>query len=223
MNFLDYCNKDRKPMQTEPQQTRRAPLRKPAVPQARRTVSESRDILAESQEMIDTLQEKIQQVFYRFGMAGLERLDEAIIQTCQDMMYPEGVPESRRTSRTAAPARAVAPARSVARPAAKPKSRLQSIEEIAAAALMGMQPTAPAKPAPAVQQTAPAAPVHKPIPVQEQGVSAAPDNSGRAFNPLTDMAPSQDTTSDFMSQFEGEKLTPEELAIMQQGLAQEMH
>lgn len=203
-------------MQTNPAAIRRVPPKKPAPQPKRPPMTESSDILAESQEMIATLQEKIQQVFYRFGMAGLERLDEAIIDTCQQMMYPDGVPQSTRR----APAKAA-----LAKPAARPQPqqqqprRPQTATEIAAAALRSMPPMyEEVKTAPAAKQPE--------QPEQPTLETAAPmpamDSSRRAFNPLTDMAPPKaPTQTDFMAQFAGERLSEEELAILQQGLAQE--
>lgn len=102
MNFRDFVKKD-KPMEQKPstadlrklsdaaiRNARRVQPKKPAVKP--KTANESTDIMTESQNMIAVLQEKVEQVFYRFGMVGLEHLDECMINTIQDLM------EGRTTS-----------------------------------------------------------------------------------------------------------------------------
>lgn len=200
MDFGEFCNKERRQKQVAPAQIKKRPVKQMVQPQRRPAIA-SHDILAESEEMIGLLQEKIQQVFYRFGMAGLERLDEAIVETCQQMLYPDGnVPTRKATKQAARPVAA-------RRTAPQPKKPM-SVLDVAGAALTQMEEQD--------QRSAP------------RGVNAqqakdtnvvAMDESGRAFNPLTDMAPLAE--SDVMSQFEGEQLNPEEMAIIQQGLSNE--
>ena len=49
-----------------------------------------RDYNVSSLAEAEALQEKIEQIFYRFGLAGLERLDEAIINCVENMLHPDG-------------------------------------------------------------------------------------------------------------------------------------
>lgn len=71
MNNMSYKKVTRPAMQMAPQ---------------RRKQVEQCDIYAESQTMLDTLNEKLQQILYRFGMRGLEQVDQAIIDVCESMM-----------------------------------------------------------------------------------------------------------------------------------------
>lgn len=99
--------------------------------QRRRRV-EQRDAYAESQEMLETLNEKLQQVLYRFGMAGLEQVDRAIIETCREMMNP-GQSQPRTTKKRSAVSETSAPQR-------QQQQQPASFIDIAAAAVQKMPP-----------------------------------------------------------------------------------
>lgn len=165
-----------------------------------RQLGESNTILAESEEMLYNLQEKLQQVFYRFGMAGLERIDEAIIRTCKELMNP-GAYRQDESYDEPAPRRApvkMRPKQQVKRPA--------TAEEIAAAALRGMEPLNP--------NTA--------ADVSEANDAASIPTQTSENNPyLAALSTPTSAPADYMEQFKDANLSPEELATIEEGLAQE--
>lgn len=146
MNFREFVKKD-KPMEQKPTTAELRKMSDNAIRNARRItpknppktkpVSESADIMTESQNMISVLQEKVEQVFYRFGMVGLEHLDECMINTIQDLM--EG-----RTTNTNQPTatRRVTPKKPkvVKQPAQQKVTSTDDILAVAAAGLQSMGP-----------------------------------------------------------------------------------
>lgn len=138
-SFRDFCKRttiserEEPEMIEKPQNIRRVVEKRRANRMPRR----EEDVITESENMIATLQEKIEQVFYRFGLAGLERVDGAIINCVNEMLNPDGVTESVRPSRKTS-ARQSAKAES--KPAAK---KPMTVREIAAAALRDLPPMDP--------------------------------------------------------------------------------
>lgn len=182
----------------KPQITRRV-----TVP--RRQPPRERNVLAESENMISVLQEKIEQVFYQFGLAGLQRIDGAIIDCVNEMLDPETAPV-RGPSR-AAVNQTVRQAGGRPQPAAAPaRKKPMTAIEIAAAALRDLPPmhemeTPPVKPA----EQAPAAP-------------AAPATRPAAHVPPPPPSP-EPAEYDPMAALANEKLSPEEMALLQKELA----
>ena len=182
----------------KPQITRRV-----TVP--RRQPPRERNVLAESENMISVLQEKIEQVFYQFGLAGLQRIDGAIIDCVNEMLDPETAPV-RGPSR-AAVNQTVRQAGGRPQPAAAPaRKKPMTALEIAAAALRDLPPmhqidTPPAQPA----EQAPAAP-------------AAPAPRPAAHVPPPPPPP-EPAEYDPMAALANEKLSPEEMALLQKELA----
>lgn len=179
----------------KPQITRRV-----TVP--RRQPPRERNVLAESENMISVLQEKIEQVFYQFGLAGLQRIDGAIIDCVNEMLDPETAPV-RGPSR-AAVNQTVRQAGGRPQPAAPARKKPMTAIEIAAAALRDLPPmhemeSAPVKPA----EQAPAAP-------------AAPAPRPAAHVPPPPPEPAE---YDPMAALANEKLSPEEMALLQKELA----
>jgi len=183
----------------KPQITRRV-----SVP--RRQPPRERNVLAESENMISVLQEKIEQVFYQFGLAGLQRIDGAIIDCVNEMLDPETAPV-RGPSR-AAVNQTVRQAGGRPQPAAPARKKPMTAIEIAAAALRDLPPmheidSAPAKPA----EQAPAAP-------------AAPTSAPRpAAHVPPPPPPPEPAEYDPMAALANEKLSPEEMALLQKELA----
>ena len=139
-SFRDFCNKKTNPgiIEDEPPMIHKQNIRQ--VSEKRRPVRFAKadeDVITESENMIATLQEKIEQVFYRFGLAGLERVDGAIINCVNEMLHPDGVTESVRPSRKTSARQS---ARAESKPAAK---KPMTVREIAAAALRDMPPMDP--------------------------------------------------------------------------------
>jgi len=145
MSFRDFVNdsrfKQEPPKKEEPTMDRLPPRKvtrqvTQMSPQRRRQV-EQRDAYTESQEMLETLNEKLKQVLYRFGMSGLEQVDQAIIETCRNMMnggglYQPARPSKRKPGLTES---VVQQTRQQAAPARRP-----SFIDIAAAAVSQMAP-----------------------------------------------------------------------------------
>lgn len=180
----------------KPQITRRV-----TVP--RRQPPRERNVLAESENMISVLQEKIEQVFYQFGLAGLQRIDGAIIDCVNEMLDPETAPV-RGPSR-AAVNQTVRQAGGRPQPAAPARKKPMTAIEIAAAALRDLPPmhemeTPPVKP---VEQ-APAAPA-APAPRPAAHVPPPPPPEPAEYDPMAALA--------------NEKLSPEEMALLQKELA----
>lgn len=184
---------------TVPQAIRRIPPKRPP-----RTPKRETDVLTEAENTIATLQEKIEQIFYRFGLAGLERLDEAIINCVENMLHPDAeVNEGLRPSASAVN-RTVGRKSTVAAPQRqaqqkKPRTAL----EIAAAALRELPPMDP---------------------LHEEAVAAAPQPSIQktetygAPPPRPAPPPPRYEQVDPMAALEGEQLNAEERAMLQQAL-----
>ena len=180
-----------------PQSIRRIPPKRPPRMPKRET-----DVLTEAENTIATLQEKIEQIFYRFGLAGLERLDEAIIDCVENMLHPDAeVNEGLRPS-AAAVNRTVgrkATAAAPQRPAQQKKPR--TALEIAAAALREMPPMDPN---------------------HEETVTTAAQPSVQKVEtygaPVSRPAPPSYEQVDPMTALEGEQLNAEERAMLQQAL-----
>lgn len=179
----------------KPQITRRV-----TVP--RRQPPRERNVLAESENMISVLQEKIEQVFYQFGLAGLQRIDGAIIDCVNEMLDPETAPV-RGPSR-AAVNQTVRQAGGRTQTAAAPaRKKPMTALEIAAAALRDLPPmhqidTPPAQPA----EQAPAAPA---APAPRPAAHVPPPPEPAEYDPTAALA--------------NEKLSPEEMALLQKELA----
>ena len=216
MSFRDFVNEnggiskrrpvappviqEQKTMIDRPEGIRRqTPVRRPRpVPKA-----PEEDVITESDNMIETLQEKIVQVFYRFGLAGLNRVDDAIIECVNQMLHPEGTVAESTTQRPAARKQSTATAGSAKKPAAK---RPMTVAEIAAAALRDLPP----------MNGDQAATVAKKAPTQSQVTMPR----GAAAQNETYGAP-EPTYEDPMAALAEEKLNPEEMAMLQQQLAEE--
>jgi len=141
MSFRDFINKDRlppEPPKREEPTMERIPPRKVTrqvtqmSPQRRRQV-ELRDAQAESEELLEALNEKLRGVLYRFGMAGLEKIDRAIVETCREMINPGYEP--RRSKKPVGLTESVMPQRQQQQPRRQP-----SFIDIAAAAVKDMGP-----------------------------------------------------------------------------------
>lgn len=105
------------------------------MPSQRRKQVEQCDMYAESQTMLETLNEKLQQILYRFGMRGLEQVDQAIIEACESMMEDDGNSQSTRTSKRKSGMSETTSKR--LRHVSKPATR-QSFIDVAAAAVSQM-------------------------------------------------------------------------------------
>lgn len=104
ISFHDFVNKNKKP------ETRQAnkvvhketrPMNERKIIRQRPAVEKHNDYAAEADMMIENLKQKIDAVFYRFGVSGLERLDEVFCETLNEMINPSPVKkpivkESRR-------------------------------------------------------------------------------------------------------------------------------
>lgn len=141
MSFRDFINKDRlppEPPKREEPTMNRIPPRKVTrqvtqmSPQRRRQV-ELCDAQAESEELLEALNEKLRGVLYRFGMAGLEKIDRAIVETCREMINPGYEP--RKTKKSVGLTESVMPQRQQQQPRRQP-----SFIDIAAAAVKDMGP-----------------------------------------------------------------------------------
>jgi hypothetical protein len=138
-SFRDFCKRTTISEQEEPEMIEKPQTIRRVVEKRRanRMPRREEDVITESENMIATLQEKIEQVFYRFGLAGLERVDGAIINCVNEMLNPDGVTESVRPSRKTSARQS---ARAESKPAAK---KPMTVREIAAAALRDMPPMDP--------------------------------------------------------------------------------
>ena len=138
-SFRDFCKRTTISEQEEPEMIEKPQTIRRVVEKRRanRTPRREEDVITESENMIATLQEKIEQVFYRFGLAGLERVDGAIINCVNEMLNPDGVTESVRPSRKTSTRQST---RTESKPAAK---KPMTVREIAAAALRDMPPMDP--------------------------------------------------------------------------------
>lgn len=141
MSFRDFINKDRlppEPPKREEPTMNRIPPRKVTrqvtqmSPQRRRQVDLC-DAQAESEELLEALNEKLRGVLYRFGMAGLEKIDRAIVETCREMINPGYEP--RKTKKSVGLTESVMPQRQQQQPRRQP-----SFIDIAAAAVKDMDP-----------------------------------------------------------------------------------
>lgn len=133
-SFRDFCNKTTIKEQEEPEMIEKPQNIRRVVERRRpnRMPRREEDVITESENMIATLQEKIEQVFYRFGLAGLERVDGAIINCVNEMLNPDGVTESRTSRKTSVKQQTTAVK-------AGPKKPM-TVREIAAAALRDLEP-----------------------------------------------------------------------------------
>lgn len=212
-SFKDFVNNGKAPtikeeppmiqrpnVQSNPQAIRRIPPKRPPRLPKRET-----DVLTEAENTIATLQEKIEQIFYRFGLAGLERLDEAIINCVENMLHPdEGVNEGLRPS-AAAVSRTVgrkATAAAPQRPAQQKKPR--TALEIAAAALRELPPMDPNH--------------EEPTAAPQPSVQRAETYGAPAPRPAPPPPPPRYEQVDPMTALEGEQLNAEERAMLQQAL-----
>lgn len=153
-SFRDFCKRTTIEEQEEPEMIEKPQNIRRVVQNRRpnRMPRREEDVITESENMIATLQEKIEQVFYRFGLAGLERVDGAIINCVNEMLNPEGVTESTKPSRKASTRQQTARAEST-KPAVK---KPMTVREIAAAALRDLPPmdlTHEAETAPVTERT----------------------------------------------------------------------
>lgn len=215
-SFRDFANENEKlsklvrnaPSAPRIEQEKPQMIQKPQITRRvtvpRRQPPRERNVLAESENMISVLQEKIEQVFYQFGLAGLQRIDGAIIDCVNEMLDPETAPV-RGPSR-AAVNQTVRQAGGRPQPAAPARKKPMTALEIAAAALRDLPPmhqidTPPAQPA----EQAPAAP-------------AAPAPRPAAHVPPPPPPP-EPAEYDPMAALANEKLSPEEMALLQKELA----
>jgi len=216
-SFKDFVNNGKAPtIKEEPPMIQRPNVQSNrAVPQSIRRIPPKRpprlpkretDVLTEAENTIATLQEKIEQIFYRFGLAGLERLDEAIINCVENMLHPDGeVNEGLRPS-AAAINRTVgrkATAAAPQRPAQQKKPR--TALEIAAAALRELPPMDPNH-----EETVAAAP--------QPSVQKAETYGAPAPRQAPPPPPPRYEQVDPMAALEGEQLNAEERAMLQQAL-----
>lgn len=105
-SFRDFINTAKHPVKQQP--TVKTESKNPVQQTVKtKTVKEEtmeNDAFNEAQTYIKNLKKKIDTVFYRFGMSGLERIDEAIIGTLNEMLHPENkkpIKESQRNHKTA--------------------------------------------------------------------------------------------------------------------------
>jgi hypothetical protein len=78
------------------------------APRKRRiqTMEESSNpALKEAFSMMEEMQKKIETMFYRYGMAGLEKINECMEDVFEDIVNPRPVPEIKYIEKPAAPAR----------------------------------------------------------------------------------------------------------------------
>ena len=82
----------------------------PSIPAPRKrriqTIEESSNpALKEAFSMMEEMQKKIETMFYRYGMAGLEKINECMEDVFEDIVNPRPVPEIKYIERPAAPAK----------------------------------------------------------------------------------------------------------------------
>jgi hypothetical protein len=82
----------------------------PSIPAPRKrriqTMEESSNpALKEAFSMMEEMQKKIETMFYRYGMAGLEKINECMEDVFEDIVNPRPVPEIKYIEKPAAPAR----------------------------------------------------------------------------------------------------------------------
>lgn len=82
----------------------------PSIPAPRKrkiqTIEESSNpALKEAFSMMEEMQKKIETMFYRYGMAGLEKINECMEDVFEDIVNPKPVPEIKYIEKPAAPAR----------------------------------------------------------------------------------------------------------------------
>ena len=82
----------------------------PSIPAPRKrriqTIEESSNpALKEAFSMMEEMQKKIETMFYRYGMAGLEKINECMEDVFEDIVNPRPVPEIKYIEKPAAPAR----------------------------------------------------------------------------------------------------------------------
>lgn len=195
-SFRDFCNKKTNPgiIEDEPPMIHKQNIRQ--VSEKRRPVRFAKadeDVITESENMIATLQEKIEQVFYRFGLAGLERVDGAIINCVNEMLHPDGISEkpARGTQRKATQSRNTVNERS-----APQQKKPLTVREIAAAALRDLEPMDPNHEVAQTETVSENHVVHEPPP------------------------PPSYEMEDPMAALAGEQLNEEEKAMLQKALAE---
>jgi len=93
-----------------PPQKPKAPVRDPFddVPRRRKiqTIEESSNpALKEAFSMMEEMQKKIETMFYRYGMAGLEKINECMEDVFEDIVNPKPVQEIKYIEKPAAPVR----------------------------------------------------------------------------------------------------------------------
>ncbi len=134
-SFRDFCKRTTISEQEEPEMIEKPQTIRRVVEKRRpnRMPRREEDVITESENMIATLQEKIEQVFYRFGLAGLERVDGAIINCVNEMINPDRAESSRASRKTAT--------KQTTKADPKPtENRPLTVREIAAAALRDLPP-----------------------------------------------------------------------------------
>lgn len=82
----------------------------PSIPAPRKrkiqTIEEtSNPALKEAFSMMEEMQKKIETMFYRYGMAGLEKINECMEDVFEDIVNPKPVQEIKYIEKSAAPAR----------------------------------------------------------------------------------------------------------------------
>jgi hypothetical protein len=82
----------------------------PSIPAPRKrriqSIEESSNpALKEAFSMMEEMQKKIETMFYRYGMAGLEKINECMEDVFEDIVNPRPVPEIKYIEKPAAPAR----------------------------------------------------------------------------------------------------------------------
>lgn len=215
MSFRDFIGNNRfnqEPPKKEPTMDRTPPRKvtrqvTQMSPQRRRQV-EYRDAQTESEEMLETLNEKLKQVLYRFGMSGLEQVDQAIIETCRNMMnggglYQPARPSKRKPGLTES---VVQQTRQQAQPARRP-----SFIDIAAAAVSQMSPMGDMSDH--LPPQVPDAPV-----VNAPAAPAAPAAQPQMVNPNVVLPVSQpDAGAEYYDNLDPSTLDPDALEAMLNG------
>lgn len=97
MDFKEYLNKGKEKMIPN---KKKLVSHKHIVEHKRPIMDQDDDIITESQNMIDNLKNKVDAIFYRYGMNGLDKLDEAFIRCAKELMNPtaESVAPAQRPS-----------------------------------------------------------------------------------------------------------------------------
>lgn len=96
-NFKEYLKKTSSPRKVDEQveEKKMEELKKPSPKPQNVQIEEDEEyeednsLMSESTQIMSTLNKKIETVFYKFGMYGLEKIDEAIIVAIQDLLNPK--------------------------------------------------------------------------------------------------------------------------------------